>query len=326
MHMNIKNKLRASLYCMLLLSFFSLDVFAQNEIENKSENEEPEIFTIVEKMPEFPGGDSALKDFIQQEMIYPIKAKEKDIQGVVVLNFVVEKDGSLSNLEILRDIGGGCGNEAIRIVEKMPKWSAGLHKGEPVLVAFKLPVRFKLKNRFKNNANNYDYSLGFTAGMQSPYGVGAEFSYVLGKNIDLNAGIGFGFAGFKMGFGARLFLADKEFSPYIGFNLIQSTGSENIEVTANVSTALFDILSDQALHIKGGLKWNIFFNQNLYITGGYAFARNGYEAQYISGFYHEQNQRAADLFAVGGLQISVTYSYGFKQAKQTEWEGDSWGK
>lgn len=330
MYRNIKRKLNTILLTGMVLLWsicFSLDGFGQNEFEDKSEKEEPEIFTIVEQMPEFPGGESALTNFIQQQMIYPHEAKDKDIQGVVVLNFVVEKDGRLSNIEILRDIGSGCGNEAVRIVEQMPNWSAGQHRGQPVLVAFKLPVRFKLKDHFKDTRNNnYSYSLGFTAGMQSPYALGGEFSYMLGKNIDVNAGIGFGFGGLKMGVGARLFLANKEISPYIGINLIHAPGLNNLEVANKSPISVFDILSDQALHIKGGLKWNIFYNQNLYITGGYAIARNGYEAQYISGFYNEANQNVANLFAIGGLQISFTYVYGFKPTKQTEWEGDSWGK
>jgi len=178
----------------------------------------------------------------------------------------------------------------------------------------------------KNSANNYQYSFGLTAGLQSPYGIGGEFSYMLGKNMDANIGIGFGFEGLKMGLGARLFFGDAEFSPYLGFNLIQSTGSENVNIANRLPVAVFNIRSDQALHIKGGLKWNLFYNQNLYFTGGYAFARNGYEAQFVSGFYHEQNQNAANLFAIGGYQISLTYTLGFERIKQTPWKGDSWGK
>ncbi len=102
------------------------------------------IHTIVEDMPEFPGGDIALLQFFGSNIIYPDIAKENDIQGVVVLAFIVEKDGSISNLKIAREIGGGCGEEALRIAKKMPTWTPGMEEGKPVRVEFKLPVRFAL--------------------------------------------------------------------------------------------------------------------------------------------------------------------------------------
>jgi len=98
----------------------------------------------VEKVPKFPGGEEALLKFYGSNIIYPEAAKTKKVEGIVVLGFVIEKDGSVTNLEIIRDIGGGCGKEALRIAKQMPNWSPGLEKGKPVRVAYKFPVRFQL--------------------------------------------------------------------------------------------------------------------------------------------------------------------------------------
>ena len=107
--------------------------------------EEPEIFEIVEEMPTFPGGDQELLKFLYGNIKYPPIAKENDIQGLAVLSFVVNEDGTISNIEVLRDIGGGCGDEAARVVATMPKWNPGKQRGKSVKVAYKLPVRFKLE-------------------------------------------------------------------------------------------------------------------------------------------------------------------------------------
>jgi protein TonB len=102
------------------------------------------IFTSVEQMPEFPGGQAALLKYLQNNIRYPATAREENIQGKVVLKFVVDKDGNVTNIEIARDIGGGCGKEAERVVKGMPKWKAGKQNGAPVKVYYTLPVSFKL--------------------------------------------------------------------------------------------------------------------------------------------------------------------------------------
>jgi TonB family protein len=104
--------------------------------------EEP--FTVVDKMPEYPGGFEALIHFLQENIKYPDQAKKDGIQGRVFVNFVVEKDGSVSNVGILRGIGGGCDEEAIRVVELMPKWKPGMHEGKAARVAYNLPIKFAL--------------------------------------------------------------------------------------------------------------------------------------------------------------------------------------
>lgn len=118
--------------------------FVPVEIEEEVVVEEEEIFQVVEDQPEFPGGLEALYKYLGESIKYPQLAKENNIEGKVYVTFVVEKDGSIANPRILRDIGGGCGQEAIRVVKAMPKWKAGKQRGKNVRVQFNLPVSFKL--------------------------------------------------------------------------------------------------------------------------------------------------------------------------------------
>lgn len=115
------------------------------KVEEEVEVAEEPIFTVVESEPEFPGGMEALYKYLAQNIKYPQLARENGITGKVYVTFVVEKDGSIANPRILRDIGGGCGAEAIRVVKAMPKWSPGKQRGKAVRVQFNLPVNFNLK-------------------------------------------------------------------------------------------------------------------------------------------------------------------------------------
>lgn len=117
----------------------------QVKVEEDEEVAEEPIFTVVESEPEFPGGMEALYKYLAQNIKYPQLARENGITGKVYVTFVVEKDGSIANPRILRDIGGGCGAEAIRVVKAMPKWSPGKQRGKAVRVQFNLPVNFNLK-------------------------------------------------------------------------------------------------------------------------------------------------------------------------------------
>ena len=114
-------------------------------VREEEEVVEQEIFTVVESMPEFPGGAGKMMEFIARNIKYPPMARESGIQGRVFVNFVVEPDGSVSNVRVLRGIGGGCDEEAIRVVEAMPKWTPGRQRGKAVRVSFNLPVRFTLQ-------------------------------------------------------------------------------------------------------------------------------------------------------------------------------------
>ncbi|MBK7937481.1 MAG: TonB family protein [Lewinellaceae bacterium] len=99
----------------------------------------------IQKPPGFPGGEKELLKFLSENIKYPPLARENNIQGTVALTFVVGKDGSVRDVQIVKDIGGGCGKEAVRVVESMPKWNPGEANGHPVKVRFTLPVRFRLE-------------------------------------------------------------------------------------------------------------------------------------------------------------------------------------
>lgn len=103
------------------------------------------VFMRSEQMPEFPGGETALFAFLAREIHYPRLARESGISGIVYLRFVVDRDGQIREVESLRDIGGGCADEAIRVVKRMPRWSPGKQNGQEVNVLFHLPVRFSLR-------------------------------------------------------------------------------------------------------------------------------------------------------------------------------------
>ena len=102
-----------------------------------------EIFD-VHKPPSFPGGEAELMRYLAKNTQYPDLAKEANIQGTVVLTFVVDKNGDITDVAILRDLQGGCGKEAMRVVKNMPRWSPGEANGHNVRVRFTLPVKFKL--------------------------------------------------------------------------------------------------------------------------------------------------------------------------------------
>ncbi len=107
-------------------------------------NTEKEVFTVVEQMPVFPGGTDKLMSYLSSNITYPVKAKQEGIQGRVFVSFVVEADGAVSNVKVLRGIGGGCDQEAIRVVSAMPKWTPGMQRGEAVRVRYNLPIKFTL--------------------------------------------------------------------------------------------------------------------------------------------------------------------------------------
>ncbi|MCQ2301339.1 MAG: TonB family protein [Bacteroidales bacterium] len=102
-------------------------------------------FIIVENMPTFPGGEKKMLEYVAKNVKYPQLAKEVGTQGRVFVSFVVEKDGSITNVTILRGIGSGCDEEAIRVVKSMPKWNPGLQCGRAVRVSCNLPINFKLQ-------------------------------------------------------------------------------------------------------------------------------------------------------------------------------------
>ena len=109
-----------------------------------STGEKPEPVLIVPEMPSFPGGDVAMKTFILKHLKYPAEARELNIQGTVYLGFIVEMDGSISDIRVLRPVGGGCEEEAVRVVKNMPNWNPGKQNNRAVRVRLTLPVKFVL--------------------------------------------------------------------------------------------------------------------------------------------------------------------------------------
>jgi len=93
-------------------------------------------------MPEFPGGRKNLMNYLAKNITYPEEALKAKIEGRVFVSFIVEKDGSITHIKILRGIGHGCDKEAVRVVKNMPRWIPGKEKGKPVRCIFNLPLKF----------------------------------------------------------------------------------------------------------------------------------------------------------------------------------------
>jgi protein TonB len=112
------------------------------------EEEEPEeqtIFEVVEKMPSFPGGNAAMMQYLSKNIKYPTISQENGVQGRVVVQFVVNKDGSIVDIKVLRGVDPYLDKEAVRVVSAMPKWTPGEQRNKPVRVKYTLPVMFRLQ-------------------------------------------------------------------------------------------------------------------------------------------------------------------------------------
>ena len=114
----------------------------EKEVKKVEEKDEPLLF--VEQAPEFVNGLKAMYQFLQDNIKYPAVARENNIEGTVYVGFVVGRDGTIRDVKVKRGIAGGCNEEAIRVVELMPKWNAGKQNGKPVSVTFTIPIKFKL--------------------------------------------------------------------------------------------------------------------------------------------------------------------------------------
>jgi len=119
------------------------EVLKAQEVIAEEVKEEPPL-EVAEEMPQFPGGEQALIDYLSKHIKYPPVAEENGIQGRVVLRFVVEKDGSISQVEVIKSVDPSLDKEAIRVTKSIPHWIPGKQNGQPVRVKFTLPVTFKL--------------------------------------------------------------------------------------------------------------------------------------------------------------------------------------
>ncbi|MDH6358107.1 energy transducer TonB [Parabacteroides sp. PF5-9] len=113
-------------------------------VEDEEESAQ-QIFTVVEDMPQFPGGDQELLKFISRSIKYPVIAQENGIQGRVVVSFVVNRDGTVVDAEVVRGVDPALDKEALRVVNTMPKWKPGMQRGKPVRVKYTVPIMFRLQ-------------------------------------------------------------------------------------------------------------------------------------------------------------------------------------
>lgn len=118
-----------------------VEIIQDKPVEKKAEK----VFTHVEQMPQFPGGDAELYKFISSNLNYPAMAIENNVQGRVIVQFVVTSDGSVGNVKVARSVDRDLDNEAIRVCKKLPKFIPGKQNGQPVNVWYTLPVTFKLQ-------------------------------------------------------------------------------------------------------------------------------------------------------------------------------------
>ena len=148
----------SKLTTILLFLFISSCTFAQ-EIEVDPELEQApslitkndtlltdsgDVFVFVENQPEFPGGDEARIKYLQENIQYPEEAYKAGVQGTVFVTFVIEKDGRITNVKVLRGVGGGLDEESVRVIRNMPRWKPGTQRGKAVRVQYNMPIRFIL--------------------------------------------------------------------------------------------------------------------------------------------------------------------------------------
>ena len=129
---------------MLMLALLGFGAAAQSEVTPAATADEDEVFVIVEQNPEFPGGMEGLYRYLATNINYPDEAKAKNIEGRVLVSFVIERDGSVSNVRAVRSPDEMLGREAERVVKAMPKWKPGKQQGKAVRVQYNLPINFKL--------------------------------------------------------------------------------------------------------------------------------------------------------------------------------------
>ena len=126
-----------ALLFMALCLIISKNTYAQEVKKDTS------VYTFVEKMPQYPGGEDALMKYLAININYPSDSKDSGVQGTVYASFIVEKDGSITNVKILRSLSNSCDKEVIQVIKAMPNWKPGEQGGKPARVQFNLPVKFK---------------------------------------------------------------------------------------------------------------------------------------------------------------------------------------
>ena len=121
------------LFLIMFLAFLSVNAYSQSD---------DEVYSLVEEAAQFPGGQEEMMKFIQDNRQYPDEAKSQNLHGRVIVSFIVEKDGSLSNVKVMRSLGSGCDEEAVRVINSMPKWKPGKNSGKEVRTKMLVPITF----------------------------------------------------------------------------------------------------------------------------------------------------------------------------------------
>lgn len=146
-------KFKVCLFLMIIGLSFKVSAQTNKEAADDSVRTPDRPDQVIQLMPAFPGGMAGYSAFITANIHYPAAALEKKVQGMAFIQFIVEKDGTLSNIKLLRDPGEGLGAEAIRIMKLSPKWSVGMDKNHPVRVQIRTPVNFVLPKATAPPAN-----------------------------------------------------------------------------------------------------------------------------------------------------------------------------
>jgi len=128
---------------MSLMAVFCLTTVSAQKTVVSQKNDK--VFDVVEQMPEYPGGMQALFEFISQNIKYPADAQKQKVEGRVLAKFVIETDGSISDIEVVKNAFPSLDAEAVRVIQAMPKWIPGRQKGQAVRVKFVMPINFSLK-------------------------------------------------------------------------------------------------------------------------------------------------------------------------------------
>ncbi len=136
--------MRKVLFVLALLLSAHTAMYAQSNQRTERNASDEKIFDVVEQPPSFPGGQAALMSYLSKSVKYPEEALKDNVQGRVIVGFIVEKDGSVSNAKIIRGVDSALDKEAIRIVMSMPKWTPGRQNGKNVRTKYNVPVNFKL--------------------------------------------------------------------------------------------------------------------------------------------------------------------------------------
>ena len=166
----------------------SLKVYLEGEITTKTQevvvvgygggeevSDEVPVFQVVEEMPEFPGGMGECLKFLGKNIKYPVEAQKAGVQGKVIVQFVVEKDGNIANPKVVRSIDPDLDGEAIRVISIMPKWKPGMQKGQPVRVKYTVPVTFRLDGKdIKSNEARHLELKTDTVFQENPLRIGKE--------------------------------------------------------------------------------------------------------------------------------------------------------